>query len=107
MVEEVFPDVAEEAPDGLYFEMERMGIWHNPEDQDMALMIAAGIVRPVVLLDGEERTAAPSLVPLENEVPIPFPAPRYEWLGGFEVEVVSDTFVENLGSIMDNGTSSD
>ena len=84
-----------------------MGIWHNPEDSDIALMIAAGIVRSGVRSDGEERTAAPSLVPIENEIPIPIPAPRSEWLGGFEVEVVSDTFVEDLGSLMDNGTSSD
>ena len=105
--QEVFPDAAEEAPDGLYFEMERMGIWHNPEDSDIALMIAAGIVRSGVRSDGEERTAAPSLVPIENEIPIPVPAPRYEWLGGFEVETVSETFVEDLGSLMDNGSSSD
>ena len=107
MVEEAFPDASETAPDGLYFEMERMGIWHNPEDQDMALMIAAGIVRSLVPLDGDEGTAAPSLVPLENRIPIPVPAPRSEWLGGFKVEVVSETFVEDLGSLMDNGASSD
>ena len=73
----------------------------------MALMIAAGIVRSLVLLDGEEETAAPSSAPLENGTPIPIPAPRYEWLGGFEVEAVSETFIEDLGSLMDNGASSD